>query len=257
MKRAYILYNKRSCQTGKALFDFLKDNRIGGYLWRRANRRPPDRDHNLVLRWGNSYLPTSINSQEINNRDAVATATDKLSMINYLDRAEGVTIPEMVLFPMDNDHSHVLVDGHGYYRNRADKVHYRNHPVEGDKYVLKPIDKVREFRVHIFNGKTLGVYEKIPKEEGVMIYKNANCDFKRLDMGNKEQRHGVNGVRPMAKAAVNYLGLLFGGVDVLMDDESNIFVTEVNSAPALNELNVDRWGESIQQYIDTLVDQEV
>mgnify|MGYP006174668855 FL=1 len=67
------------------------------------------------------------------------------------------------------------------------------------------------------------------------------------DRNNLEQ---LRGVRPQAVAAVNSLGLLFGGVDVIIARDGRIYVNEVNSAPSLNSLNLNRFKEAILNHIN-------
>jgi D-alanine-D-alanine ligase-like ATP-grasp enzyme len=136
-----------------------------------------------------------------------------------------------------------------YFRNASGKVVRRARPVSGDLYATENVDRDREFRVHVFNGKTLGVYEKLPHDPNQPYCKNDNCDFKRIDMADDANRSALIGVRPMAKAAVDALGLVFGGADVIISKSKKIFVNEVNSAPSLNSLNVDRFYKEIMSYL--------
>ena len=53
----------------------------------------------------------------------------------------------------------------------------------------------------------------------------------------------------MARAAVEALGLIHGGVDIVKDAAGNWFILEVNSSPALNEPNLERWGPAISEYL--------
>jgi hypothetical protein len=101
----------------------------------------------------------------------------------------------------------------------------------------------------VFNDQILGVYEKVPNNPGDKILKAENSAFKRLDTSDKEQVTTIKGVRPMAKAAVKALGLLYGGVDVIQDANNNVYVLEVNSSPSLNTLNLDRWVEAVAEYL--------
>lgn len=255
---AYIVYNKRSCVTGRALFEWLKANRVGGYRWRRSCKNPPRGAADLVIRWGNSLHDVQA-TVELNSRDAVRNATKKLEMMRILN--EHSLSPPVVFHEnssMNNrgDERTAIAnlaneEGMVYYRTQYDEVRYTNPssiPVNF-QYVSKPIDKVAEYRVHVFDGKCVGVYEKVPNQENVRIFKDHNCDFVRLDMSNEDNRRKIKGVRPKAVEAVGHLNLLFGGVDVIVDRDRNIYVLEVNSAPGLNEPNIERWGQKFAEYI--------
>lgn len=260
MKTIYVMYNKRTCVTGKALFDELSTRNWNGRLtWRRCNVQSPRLDPDFILRWGNSLLPAPANTVELNTREAVANTTDKQKMLKLLAAVPEITIPTVCFF---DTHGHsaaetiVDSDGNVYIRDNNDHIRYArvNTLRVTDKYALRPIEKQREFRVHVFNGNTIGIYEKIPNDPSVKIYKNDTCTFRRVDQADRDVMNGLRGMRPMANAAVSTLGLLFGGVDVLMDANGNFFVTEVNSSPALNEPNIVRWGDCIQDYVTSLLD---
>ena len=75
----------------------------------------------------------------------------------------------------------------------------------------------REYRVHIFKGRSIRISQKSEIGNGFTTLK---------------PQHNVDHVRAAAKKAVEAVGLDFGAVDVLADDE-NCWVTEVNSAPGL------------------------
>lgn len=83
----------------------------------------------------------------------------------------------------------------------------------------------REYRVHIFNGRSIRISEKAFGETG----ETADGEYvtKRPDPD-----HNIAHVRQAAKDALEATGLDFGCADVLADDE-NCWVTEVNSAPHL------------------------
>lgn len=252
MRTAYIAYNKRSCVTGKGLFDELKKLGLEGATLRRTMNQPK-RNPDILIRWGNSLLETPDNCIEINTKQALENTADKGEMIDILSNAEGVRIPDIATSLED---AVQIADGNGmvYIRNQHDHVRY-DHATNyrnTDKYALRPVDKVREYRVHIFNGSTIGMYEKIPNDGNVRIYKNDNCTFRRVDQASPNERESILGIRPMCRSAVAALGLVFGGVDVLVDGGGNIFINEVNSAPALNGPNLERWASAIQGYVNSV-----
>ena len=229
----YIAYHNRTCVTGRNLFNWLTEN---SESWRRINRaRRFKYMPEYLLRWGNSTIDTPNGVKELNTKQAVNNASDKGRMIELLIE-HGVSVPE---FAEDNTPA--------FRRNRYDHIVYRPNRIEGDKYALKPVDKVKEYRVHVFNDRVIGVYEKEPNEgESGLIRKAENCRFRRVDRATEN----IEGVQPIAKQAVKALDMLFGGVDVIEDREGKLYVTEVNSAPALNTPNLARWGREIINYIE-------
>jgi len=81
--------------------------------------------------------------------------------------------------------------------------------------------------------------------------KEKNC---RARTGIITTQHGkikTPNFMPVAtKAAVKALGLVYGGVDVAIGRDGTAYVLEVNSAPALNEPNMDRWAILFKNYIE-------
>ena len=249
----YIGFNKKSSLTAKNLKEAFA---TAGEECRTINRKRFKKKPSVFIRWGNSYTEAPEGAVELNSLEAVKNASNKLLMAITLIKAEGVNFPKCYFNDstgIDLEEVNILSDVAGrdlYYRNKHNIVRRRANYVEGDLYATEPIDRAREFRVHVFNGRTIGVYEKIPHDPDQYYCKNDNCDFVRLDMSSEDNRHQLKGVRPQAVAAVNSLGLLFGGVDVIIDKEGVIYVNEVNSAPSLNSLNVDRFKDSIINFIN-------
>ncbi len=237
----YIAFNKRSIATARELAAAL--TRISGEQWRIIDDRRPKYPIKNLLRWGNSYFDQPC-QKEIGTK--VNMATNKLEMIRKLSSTDGVRTP-FVMYPDGNSN---IGDGtvKVFVRNEHDQVVYRSNWVAGDRYATLEINKKNEYRVHVFNGEVIGIYEKIPNDASVKIYKAENCSFRRLDRNSATEMNYVKHLRPMAKKAVECLGLLFGGVDALRDEAGNFYINEVNSAPSLNSLNVDRWAEVIYGY---------
>jgi hypothetical protein len=244
-KVAYIAFNKRSSLTGKALFELLKAEDAGGFTWRHVGSGEPKLKPDLILRWGNSTLPTK-GAKELNTQAAVRNAADKGKMMEILSKTTDIRIPQYIPVTAQSPRR---LEGNWFVRNEHDHIQYRNTILSTDKYAVQEINKTREFRVHVFNDTIIGVYEKLPRNTSDKIYKAENCDFRRIDTADKEQASRIKGVRPMAKVAVKALGLLFGGVDVILDASGNVYVLEVNSSPSLNGPNLQRWIEAFNEYL--------
>lgn len=270
MENLYLLFNSRSSVTGRALSGVLSSRAIPNDLETdltlspvldrdikvlKTSRDRTGRNADIVLRWGNSTTDVQGSPRlELNTREAVARATDKGVMMRTLVDA-GIPTP-IVVFPGD-DLSLVNTNGDFYFRDRLDHVRFGSTPTNGWKYASQPVNRAAEFRVHVFNGKILGVYEKRPQSNDARILKDDNCDFVRLNMANREHAQYCRGARPIAKRAVAALGLLFGGCDIIKDTDGNCFVLEVNSAPALNGPNLVRWANAINEFIQNPVINEL
>lgn len=85
-------------------------------------------------------------------------------------------------------------------------------------HFMEYIEAPREYRVHIFLGKSIRISEK------------AHTAFHEYT--TVKPQHNVKHVRKAAKQAVKAVGLDFGCVDILADD-NNAWVLEVNSAPGV------------------------
>lgn len=225
----YILYNRRTCVTGKQLFDWLKSN-DEGWMRKSSDRYPWRGPVEATIVWGNSLIPPPEGSVVLNANSS--NASDKATMASMISSLMPPLIPLSGL------------DESCYIRDRNDHVRYDNTVMSGDKYATKAIYKDKEWRVHVIGQRVVGVYEKIPNDGDLgLIRKDENCRFVRIDMSDPNKRAEVRGVRPIAKEAVKVLGLDFGGVDVIRDaSNGNLYVNEVNSAPALNTPNIERWG---------------
>lgn len=93
----------------------------------------------------------------------------------------------------------------------------------------------REYRVHIFNGKSIRISEKDFDENGK--YTTA------------KPQHDVKHVRKAAKQALEAVGLDFGAVDILAND-TECWVLEVNSAPGLGGSMPRVYAEKFKEYLD-------
>lgn len=241
----YILYNKRSCVTGKALFDELRNRSA---KWRRRTKNLP-LSCDVIVRWGNSYTP---GTSPIELNANLSNATDKLRMMQLFQQYKESNKSFSPLPISFDNPEEVAVDGYVYARNLHGHVKYRplSSCLDTDLYFSRPIlSQKREYRVHIVDGKTVGVYEKIPNDPSVKIFKDHNCRFRRVDVSDEEQRQEILGVRPQARMASSALSLDFGGADIIVSEEG-IFVVEFNSSPALNSLNICRWADRIENLID-------
>lgn len=101
-------------------------------------------------------------------------------------------------------------------------------------HFMEYIDAPREYRVHILNGKSIRISEK------------AHIAFH--DYTTVKPTHNVKHVRKAAKAAVEAVGLDFGAVDVLADDD-NCWVLEVNSAPGIGGSMPRVYAEAFRTYL--------
>ena len=251
--KTMIAYSNRSCVTGKELREALDGTR------KSTNRRAKC---DLFIRWGNTEQFDNLKyKKELNTLEAVLRTTNKLTMLQTL-LASGVPTLEFSSDPASID-SFKDREGNVYIRNKLGGVRYGNDfNASRDLYYSRPVRfKRREYRVHVFNGRVLGAYEKVPvslaegqrrnAETLPKLFKSDTCRFVRCDLVVDAQ--GLNprvhaAAQQMCIDAVNSLGLVFGGVDLIRNKHGEFTICEVNSAPGLNGLNVERWVEAIREY---------
>lgn len=242
-----ILYSNKSSKTGKELLKRFKSVSPRGFRKRTDKRFNAD----LVLRWGSTEeFPRLRSRVELNTLEATRNASNKKVMMQKLVEA-GISTPD-VLFLEDHYRLGIFTDqftneeGKFYVRGANQEVRYTDSVTRGDLYVSRPIpNKRREYRVHVFDGKVVEIYEKVPQEENVTLFKAHNCKFERRNIENCKLNAAD---QQMCVDAVNALGLTFAGVDMCRDKDQNTFVLEVNSSPALNTLNVERYFDRIMEY---------
>jgi len=98
------------------------------------------------------------------------------------------------------------------------------------------IEAPHEYRVHIFKGKSIRISEKLAGSHG----ETTHGDYTTIKPTGPTKH-----VRQAAKAAVEAVGLDFGAVDILADDE-HCWVLEVNASPGLG-------GTMPKLYADTFI----
>lgn len=231
-----------------------------------ATRVRPDgnyapRHNDLIVNWGNSRIPVWINraieqgAMLLNNPLNVARASNKLSTFRALKNA-GVPIPEYTTDPEEAlEYPKVIArgvlngnSGEGITIIDTDSL---DRLPDAPLYT-KFIPQKAEYRVHVFKGEIIS-YAKKQREDGnppqdatqEMIRSHGNGWIFR-----KEGLRRLERVEKIAKDAINALGLDFGGVDVVMDMNGDVFVLEVNTACGIQESTLDAYKNIILEYAD-------
>lgn len=104
-------------------------------------------------------------------------------------------------------------------------------------HFMEYVESDREYRVHVFQGKSIRISEKVFNED------------KSYTTG-KPGSIKLARVRDAAKLAVQSVGLDFGAVDVLARgaDNAEVWVLEVNSAPGLGGSMPRLYGETFRKW---------
>lgn len=99
---------------------------------------------------------------------------------------------------------------------------------EGNYYISEYIPKVAEYRVFFVQGRAVWVANKIPADEDAIAWnvaKGGRFENVRWD------DWPLKAVK-VAREAFLMSGLDFGGVDIMVDADKNVYVLEINSAPS-------------------------
>ncbi len=95
-------------------------------------------------------------------------------------------------------------------------------------YASEYVDKAQEFRVFVSQGRAVWVAEKTPADPDAVAWnvaKGGRFDNVRFDNWPlKVIRYAIE--------AFNHSGLDFGGVDVMVGNNGEVYVIEINSAPS-------------------------
>lgn len=102
-------------------------------------------------------------------------------------------------------------------------------------HFMEWVDMEREFRVHQFQGRTLRISEKLFEGR----------DYTTIKPTVENRRH----IRKAARHAIRALGLDFGTIDLLADEEQ-VFVLEVNAAPGLGGSTPRLWAETFIDHLE-------
>lgn len=187
------------------------------------------------VNWGRADTNATLNTN-------IRTSTNKRRM-RELFREHGVPMPELirpaegywgvpVLVGRPDQHT----GGRGFWlcRNLEDvrRALRGTRRKRAATHFMEYIDAPREYRVHIFLGKSIRISEKSQKGNGYVTIK---------------PQHSVKHVRKAAKQAVAALGLDFGAVDILASD-TDCWVTEVNAAPGVGGSMPALYAETFKKW---------
>ena len=60
------------------------------------------------------------------------------------------------------------------------------------------------------------------------------------------------GLEELSKKAMEAVGLNFGAIDIVRDMDNNLFVLEINTAPGIEGITVDKFAEAIKAFANTM-----
>lgn len=222
--------------------------------WRNSRYRP--RAGHVVINWGCSEAPGWV-ATALNAPAAVARATNKLQTFQVLTEKSVPTVE----FTQDHGQAAEWLKSDGLVIER----HLLNGTQGRGLRVVRDVAEMQhaplytryfkashEYRVHVVGGKVIDSQEKRRRPE----YRGN--EVRNLAHGWVFCREDVN-IPPMVEAAsvwaVRYLGLDFGAVDIKANRQgTRCAVLEVNTAPGLEGTTLERYAQSLLDFVRTRLD---
>jgi glutathione synthase/RimK-type ligase-like ATP-grasp enzyme len=250
-------YNSTS-MSGKAIKDGLRDLGLHSRLIRKVNSKyVHDAKTHLVINWGDGSCPNYPNM--LNRPAGIALAVNKIKSFKVMEDNNVSTLPVM----------RTLKEATAYLENGRNKMVFCRTKITGTKgkgivvartvaeladcklYTGGITDAKRiEYRIHVFNGEVLQCNEK-RRRNGYKENPKFNEDIRNSSSGWVFCISNVNpsqATKYTAIAAVEAMGLDFGGVDIVQTSDGRAFVIEVNTACGIEGTTTTKYCEAIAAY---------
>jgi hypothetical protein len=256
---------KMGSQSGRALarsLDALRVRVNGTYLPRRGD---------FIINWGLGTTPGFYGAYRailernpfssamfLNLPEHVSNAANKLRAFRILQQADVATVP----FTTDVQTAHQwLSEGDSVYaRHRLTahsgvgiQIYEPGHTIATRAPLYtRGVENHGEYRVHVVTGQVIDYTKKrrhhgdAPDDEQEQV--------RNLDSGwvySRENLRRLERIEQLAIRAVAALHLDFGAVDIIKDENGDVFVLEVNSAPGLAPTTCELYTNAFGELIDT------
>lgn len=238
---AFLLYHARSHVTGRRLGDYL-----GIPHGRETNGR-----RNWLIRWGSrSGAGWRPSRGVVNSRSALNNNTDKLDAHRQLSEA-GIPVPDWATsreeFREELDYP---ILGRQRSHSRGEDINlilqWRDDYFTENEWFVDYIPTDREYRMHVVNGEVVCTHEKRKQSDAPNHPFIRNSDTGYIFMEPRE----TPPTEQLAIDSVGALGLDMGAVDIVREEETgDFYVLEVNSAPSLDEANLQRYGDALAEIV--------
>lgn len=241
-------YGNGRSKAAKVLAEYLQVKRI-----KVTGSRFRGKIGDVVVNWG---IPRNklANVRYLNNLDAVSMASNKLKTLQKLKEAD-VSVP---LYVTDADE--ISWSGKTYARYDLNghsgvgiTVYEDVVPNDAPLYVQN-IDKKREYRAIIVGNSVVDFKQKkkrnsIEGEEPIQhdanVWNlNGGYIFARNDI------HRPSDIDELAVKATKALGLSYGAVDIIEDNDGKLYVLEINTAFGLEGTTISLVGDAIKALLE-------
>lgn len=279
---AVFVFRKANSDSARELSAALGGIRVRGVedgkfvrWYRPAVRAVRPHRGDAVVCWGEAIAPGLVNGLKVLNGGAV---TGKYDQAVTLNRAGVPTVevsrtrPPVVADPPLNlaagiysrEQASALINRLQAYIARpipqatGDWVGRTNNHIGGNDllvppqtpdYFSKKIEIIEEYRLHMFNGKSIRAGVKVHRD-GVT---NRSPWIRSYDGGWSIRYDGFEskkGMRAVAIEACKALGLDFGAVDIGKKADGKYIVLELNRAPGLEGGTVTAYVNAINRWLD-------
>lgn len=254
---------KNTSESAKTLRDSLSTKLIS-----HNNSNYKGNEDKIVINWGASQMPEEVTkSKIINHPSAVAICSDKTKFFEHVKGTVNTPPyskdPEEIFSWFQQGHTVVLrslVSGHsGAGISIAEPGVFEDFQVfkgfwkQGYKFATIYVPKKEEYRVHVVDGKVIGVRRKVAKKDThirnwkVRSHKNGFV-FQKNDIDPDPK------VLEQAVISVKAVGLDFGAVDVVWNAfREQAYVLEINTAPGLEGSTVEDYSKALIELTEKVV----
>ena len=229
MKRIWVFCPRKSgIESAEKLAEALTERGFKGEVWRKKSR-PPLNQGAIMLGWGSAF-PAEWEKKPETLYLNKGPKRDKLEELVVL-KAAGVPVPEFITHPPSPHSGLTWLPRRKDHQKGGD---FLNPPAE-PAYWTQKLSLVQEFRVHVFDGKSVRLGKQFKRDDFPNPHpwvRNYHTGWVYLWAG--AWRSAVPaGVREAAIKAVKALGRDTGAVDLGVTASGAVFVLEVNTTPAL------------------------
>lgn len=235
-------------------------------LYPDARSRFKGRHEDIIINWGTSFFPSNLGrvTHWVNHPSAVATASNKLSCFYALESASDVQIPEFTAsrekaleWLREGDTDIVCRKYLKANSGRGITIIKKDEDETAMPYVplyVKYVSKQKEYRAHVLPTGEVILREKrrridCPDEQVNWQIRSHNNGF----IFAKNLSYEPSGIKEMAKAAIEAIGLDFGALDIIYNaNEDKCYILEINTAPGLVNSTIDIYKEAFETCINDI-----
>ena len=244
-----ILYNHVGCETAMKLANELRKNVNEDIT---AVEDVGDTRADLLIRWGCTnpvrYEPRSV----LNNKESVAKTSHKLDMLELFYN-NNITVPAHTS-SMDTAltlKKPLLGRRINHTRGKDIVLCLENNDVRSSdsNFWISFIPTKYELRVYMFKGEILCVMKKEFEELDDKYRWESEWTTRVFETENREL---LSNIKSESLRAIETLRLDFGAADVIVDDNNKVFVLEVNSAPQLWGVALNKLKSKFIEHIESV-----